>query len=98
MELIQYFCLPSDYVTTYHAHVHLVIQCIGHDGVVLSACWNHSGQWLLTCSTDKTARVWAIGHKDPLLTLNTVQHNFSSSTTKVTKVNADACTAECRCL
>ena len=50
----------------------------GHDGAVLSTCWNHSGEWLLTCSADRTARVWSSGHNDPLLIINTLRHNFTS--------------------
>lgn len=64
-----------------HWYVHT-----GHDGEVLSTCWNHSGQWLLTCSMDKTARVWSLGHKDPLLNINTVRHNMTAHTTKDSKV------------
>lgn len=52
----------------------------GHDGVVHSACWSHDSQWLLTCSSDRSARVWGVGHKEPLLlSLTTTLHNFQST-------------------
>ncbi|XP_065919304.1 WD repeat-containing protein 27-like isoform X2 [Dysidea avara] len=50
----------------------------GHGGSVTSVNWSEDSQWLMTCSTDKTARVWTNGRKDPILLINTVQHNFIS--------------------
>ena len=64
-----------------------VLYCTGHDGTVLSTSWNHGGEWLLTCSADKTARVWSSGHKDPVLTISTLRHNFNSTKDmKVSKI------------
>lgn len=36
----------------------------------------------MTCSTDKTACVWASGCKDPVLVFNTIAHNFISDQEK----------------
>ena len=49
---------------------------LGHSGSVTSVSWSEDSQWLMTCSTDKTACVWPSGRKDPVLVINTVKHNF----------------------
>ena len=51
----------------------------GHGGSVTSVKWSEDNQWLLTCSTEKMARVWTADRKDPVLVINTVKHNFTSS-------------------
>lgn len=48
----------------------------GHSGSVTSVKWSEDNRWLLTCSTEKMARVWNSERKDPVLTINTVKHNF----------------------
>eukprot|EP00793_Prasinoderma_coloniale_P001463 PRCOL_00005238-RA len=40
---------------------------IGHTAGVSDARWSHCGGLVLTCSADRTARLWQAGRSDPLL-------------------------------
>ena len=44
-----------------------------------SAYWSHDNAWLITSSDDRTANVWSLGLPDPVMTLETVKHNFGSN-------------------
>ena len=59
---------------------------------MFSASWNHEGRQLITSSADKTARIWELGSKDPLLSFTTSLHNFkeSDSSTKPPVVKSNA--------
>lgn len=59
-----------------HLLHHLVFIDTGHDGTVHSASWSHDSRWLLSTSADKTACVWAMGSKEPLLSFTSSLHNF----------------------
>ena len=61
----------------------MVVPCtsVGHNESVLSACWNHNGTCLMSCSKDKTVRLWSMAAKDPLLCLDKMLHNFKGSET-----------------
>ncbi len=48
----------------------LLTTLVGHTGTVLSANFSHSGNFLITNSLDKTARVWEIATGKLLLTLS----------------------------
>ncbi|XP_065833672.1 WD repeat-containing protein 27-like [Oscarella lobularis] len=49
----------------------------GHDGSITSIHWSHKSDWLLTGSTDRTARLWSISQLDkPILTLDSLNSNF----------------------
>ena len=58
-------------------HMHAYFP-LGHDAAVYSSSWSHDGRWLVTCSADQTARLWAQGRQEPLLVFNSTQHNFKS--------------------
>ena len=45
----------------------------GHNGAIQSVDWSHSGEWVLTGSVDRTARLWTPTQKDPLLTISNIQ-------------------------
>lgn len=47
----------------------------GHHGNVYSASWSHGNPWLISCSSDHTARLWCLSQKDPLLTISHSQTN-----------------------
>ena len=63
-----------------HTHTHTHYSTTGHSGSVTSVKWSEDNQWLLTCSTEKMARVWNSEQKDPVLTIDTVKHNFIKKT------------------
>ncbi|XP_071497617.1 WD repeat-containing protein 27-like [Diadema antillarum] len=54
----------------------------GHNGAVKSARWSHSGQWVITASVDRTAKVWTRGMSEPVMTLDRVTHNFTADKEK----------------
>lgn len=47
----------------------------GHHGNVYSASWSHGNPWFISCSSDKTASLWCLSQKDPLLTISHSQTN-----------------------
>ena len=63
----------------------------GHDGPVLGLSWSYDGRYLLSCSADKMARVWAMGedhlmkHRS-VLSFATMTHNFKEESDLATKV------------
>ena len=63
-------------------HTHTYSHTSGHRGSVTSVNWSEDSQWLITCSTDRTACVWTSGRKDPVLVFNTIAHNFISDQVK----------------
>ena len=67
-------------LTRYYTRVDnsIKLSLIGHGGGITSVQWSEGDQWLLTCSSEKMARVWSKERKDPVLTINTVKHNFIS--------------------
>ena len=63
----------------------------GHDGPVLGMSWSYDSHYLLSCSADKTARVWAMGGDHPMkhrtiLNFATMTHNFKEESGLATKV------------
>ncbi|XP_064402909.1 WD repeat-containing protein 27-like isoform X2 [Halichondria panicea] len=48
---------------------------VGHDNSVVSVGWSASGEWMISSSKDRTARVWSLSQKDPLLCLDRTTHN-----------------------
>ncbi|KAJ8045395.1 WD repeat-containing protein 27 [Holothuria leucospilota] len=47
----------------------------GHNASLNSVSWSHDGAWLITSSDDKTAKVWAKGDADSVLTFRHIKHN-----------------------
>lgn len=50
----------------------------GHNHIVTSVDWSHTGSRLLTSSDDKTACVWVKGQSDPVMTFDRVVKNTAS--------------------
>ena len=64
----------------------------GHDGPVLGVNWSYNGHYMLSCSTDKTARVWAMSGDHPMkhrtvLSFMTTAHNFKETSDLAIKVS-----------
>ena len=64
----------------------------GHDGTVHSINWSHSGQWVVSGSADRTARLWTPTQKDPLLTISNVQASSRLKTEVASKVTTGVST------
>lgn len=78
---------PSRYCSTVLVCIWILL--IGHNGGVTSASWSHDGNWLLTASSDKAARLWSVRQPDnPLITVSQIQHNFKIPSTDKVKVQA----------
>ncbi|RDD46485.1 WD repeat-containing protein 27 [Trichoplax sp. H2] len=50
----------------------------GHDRPIASVNWNRTGQFLLSTSMDKTARIWYNELKEPVLIISKDSHNFKA--------------------
>ena len=65
--------------------------------MVNSASWSHSDQMFVSCSSDKTACVWSLGQKEPILTFSHTKINskMQQKENSVTKVKV--CVLLCVC-
>ena len=73
---------PSFFIMMYILNICSCINKKGHNGGVTSASWSHDGQWLLTGSTDRAARLWSVRQpENPLMAVSEVQHNFKTPST-----------------
>ncbi len=50
----------------------------GHDNDITCISGSHDNQWALTCSADKTAKLWRVNPctQQPLMNISTVVHNY----------------------
>ena len=65
----------------------------GHDGDILDISCSHDNKWVLTCSADRTAKVWRVNPcaQQPVMHITSTVHNYketsSSALTRVSHVN-----------
>ena len=60
---------------------------LGHGGPVLDACWNHTGNLILTGSSDRTACLWSIKKSQALLHITSTGNEKKASAAQ--EFNAD---------
>jgi len=75
--------------TAIQSFYRVLFLCPGHNESVLCAGFSQSSEWLVSCSTDKTIRVWSLTNKEPQLTI---------STDKVTSPSPNLCVHVCALL
>ena len=54
----------------------------GHDGDITGISGSHDNQWILTCSSDKTAKAWRVNpiiQQQPIMNIATTVHNYKQS-------------------
>ena len=58
----------------------------GHDNHITCISGSHDNQWALTCSADKTAKLWRVNPctQQPLMNISTVVHNYKEPSSTAT--------------
>ncbi len=62
----------------------------GHDADITGISGSHDNQWVLTCSSDKTAKIWRVNPitQQPIMNISTTIHNYKQSSNNTTTSNS----------
>lgn len=52
---------------------------LGHSQMLNHVSWSHDGQWLITSSDDKSAKLWMSSNPEPVMTIANVKGNIAVS-------------------